>query len=108
MANDKMTFSQFAELSNEAGFTSTPEQLEIDYWMGTTVADAVDGLHALVESSAPPADLDEFDSIVDVQSAALLDAIEGKNSEKIREAGLSLASSVLRALAYLCRDDGSD
>lgn len=110
MTAPKMTFQQFADLSAEAGFTSTPEQTEVDYWLGTTVADAVDGLHLLVETSGPPVDMKEFEDIVDVASEALLSALaeETPSVEKIRDAGLSLVSSTLRALAYLCRDDGTD
>lgn len=104
----RMTFGEFSSMSDEAGFASTPEQKETDYWLGTTLADVVDAVQDLVETSPPPTQLAELAQIVGDLSALTLKAIEEGHVEQARNNAIALAASTVRALAYVCRDDGTD
>lgn len=104
----RMTFSEFSQLSDEAGFTTSPEQKEVDYWLGRTMADVVDTIHDLVETSPPPVSLAELAQVVEDLSRITLETITTGQIELIRSQAISLVAATTRALAYVCRDDGAD
>jgi len=100
-----LTFDQFKTLCDEAGLISSPEDMEADYYVGNVMADVVEQLQCLIETTPAPANMGEGKDSVTVALAAVDFTAD---PAAVGEALVHLAAAAIRSASVLCRDDGTD
>lgn len=104
--DNKITFSEFNELCQEAGISiDNMEVLEQDFRAGTALADVTDALITDYEANPKTKSAGEAMKEMDV-FLTLLE--EGQDIAGSRELAVKLAVTALRYIAEVCHDEGKN
>jgi hypothetical protein len=107
--NDSLTFEKFAELCSEAGIEQSPEEMELDFRVGTVLAQVTDELHTAMTNFPVFNSAHEGYAVLAEEVDELWDHVKMKQGSRdidaMRKEAVQIAAMAIRFATDICHDE---